>query len=395
MKLLLIHNFYRTSSPSGEDIVFQNELRLLQRHVDVVLYSKFNDEIDESSLPKRLRLARDGVWANAVYHDLVNLIDKERPQLAHFHNTFPQISPSGYAACRHRNIPVIQTLHNYRLVCPNGLLLRDEAPCELCLRGSLISALRYRCYRGSAAATAAVVSMLSINRMLGSYRNNVDTYIALTEFSAQKMVAGGFPLDRIQVKPNFLPDPPEVGSYPRGRHAIYVGRLTAEKGVWTMLKAWQQVKGCRLQVVGDGVLRGELARYTEEHHLDVEFLGRRERHEVLALVKAATVQVIPSICYEGFPMVVLEAYACGTAVLASRIGGLAEVVREGHTGRLFKPGDIDDLAAVLNDMMSGDQCAALGRAGRREFENKYTEEINHEHLARIHRQTIETYQSRH
>ncbi len=381
MKILLAHNFYRSSAPSGEDAVYRNERDLLESHFDVVRFERFNDDLDDSTAWKKIALALSGAWSRSTYADLSALIQRERPDVAHFHNTFPQITPSAWAACRDNGVPVVQTLHNYRYVCPGALLQREGEPCEDCLGGNLGHALRHRCYRDSLAATAAQSWMITRNRWNGSFRNNVDRYIALTGFAADRLSKGGLPRERIVVKPNFLPEIPPVGDG-AGGYVIYTGRLSAEKGVRTLLRAWRRLEpSTPLKLAGDGPLRAELEQYARRHDIDAEFLGYCDKNRVLELVGDAMLQVVPSEWYEGFPMVILEAYGCGTPVLASRIGSLDEVVEEGVTGFKFSPGDVDSLTETLNNLLSRrENLARLRQATREHFLAEFTAETN---LARI------------
>ena len=258
MRILLAHNFYRTSAPSGEDVVFRNEHDLLERHgIEVIPYVVHNDNLDDRGLLRKIRIAAKTVWSGQSSESLRKLIASSRPDLVHFHNTFPQISPSAYAACRRAGVPVVQTLHNYRLICPGALLLRDGVPCESCVGSTLLHAVRHRCYRGSLPATATLAAMLAVNRRLGSYTDNVDRYIALTEFAASRLRAGGLPGERISVKPNFLPDDPQPGRG-GGGYAVFVGRLSSEKGLHTLLRAWRHLPNLPLKILGDGPLRSQL-----------------------------------------------------------------------------------------------------------------------------------------
>jgi glycosyltransferase involved in cell wall biosynthesis len=308
--------------------------------------------------------------------------------VAHFHNTFPLISPSAYAACQDNGVPVVQTLHNYRLICANALLLREGRPCEACVGTSLLPALRYRCYRGSLPATGAVVWMLARNRRRGTYRRLVDRYIALTHFAAGRLIAGGLPAERMTVKPNFL-DAPPIGAETRENFAVYVGRLSAEKGVRTLLEAWRHVPSLPLKIAGEGPLRAEVTDAAARHGLAVEVLGQRPRDEVLSLVRRAALQIVPSEWYEGFPMVILEAYASATPVVAARIGSLAEIVAHERTGLLFSPGDAADLAVKVQALANSPARQDYGRAARAVFEQKYTPERNLAQLMDIYRQVRE------
>jgi glycosyltransferase involved in cell wall biosynthesis len=390
MRILLAHDYYRSSAPSGEDTVFRNERALLETNgVEVVPFERFNDDIDDSTLRNRVRLAVDGAWSNRTYEQLSDVISKTRPDVAHFHNTFPLISPSAYAACQDNGVAVVQTLHNYRLICPGALLMRDGHPCEDCVGTSLLPALRYRCYRGSLPATAAVVWMLSRNRLRGTYRTLVNRYIALTQFAAGRLVAGGLPQSRVEVKPNFLPNAPEIGRGD-GKYAVYVGRLSEEKGVRTLLEAWRHVDGMTLKILGDGPLRQELEEHARRHGaLAVEFLGFRPREEIMKVIGDAELQIIPSECYEGFPMVVLEAYACGTPILASRIGGLDEIVVDDETGVKFAPGNPADLLEKLNGLRADRaRLHAIRRKARIVFEENYTAEQNYPKLLDIYHRAL-------
>lgn len=387
MKVLLAHTFYRSSAPSGEDSVYLNERSLLDEHYDVVRYEKHNDDLDDSTLQKQVGLAISGAWSRKAYDEVSELIRKTRPDVAHFHNTFPQITPSAWAACQANGVPVVQTLHNFRYICPAALLQRKGKPCEDCISGSLLNSLKHRCYRGSLAATGAQAWTIARNRLNGGFRKNVDRYLALTDFAAGRMIAGGLPAENVIIKPNFLPEIPAEGKG-EGGYVVYTGRLSDEKGVHTLLKAWQQVNpAVSLKLVGDGPLRPELEQYVQAHQLNVEFMGFCDKQTVLKLVGGALFQVVPSEWYEGFPMVILEAYGCGTPVLASKIGSLDEVVEEGVTGRKFTPGDQNSLAGILAEWLSNpDQVLSLRGTTRQRFLDRYTSDANLTRTAEIYEQ---------
>jgi len=390
---LLAHNYYRSCAPSGEDAVFEGERRLLERNgVHVIPFIRRNDDIaDLAGLP-RVRLAIDTSWSASSYRSVRDLIGRERPDVAHFHNTFPQISPSAYAACRDRGVPVVQTLHNYRLICAGALLQREGQPCQECVNGSqifgLLPGLRHRCYRGSLAATGALTLMLAANRLSGAYVHNVDRYIALTRFAASRLAAGGLPADRIVVKPNCLEETPERGGG-SGGFALYVGRLSQEKGVRTLLNAWRHLGSRRLLIVGQGPLHEELRETARTAGLAVEFLGHRPRAEVLALTRQAMFLIVPSEWFEGFPMVVVEAFACGTPVIASKIGSLDEIVADGLTGAKFRPADPEELAEAVRRLSADpDGLARMRIAARATFDREYRSERNLSQLLAIYRDAM-------
>ena len=388
MKVLLAHNFYRSSAPSGEDSAYRNERQLLERHFPVIAYERFNDDIDGSTLVKRINLALAGAWSRRTYDELAEIIGKSKPDVAHFHNTFPLITPSAYAACRDAGVPVVQTLHNFRLICPQAMLLRNGLPCELCLNGNFLPALGFRCYRDSFIATLAQVYTQTYNRYRGTYRNLVNRFITLTGFSSEKFVKAGFSASSITVVPNTLIDPPPAGEGDGG-YALFVGRLSAEKGLHVLLEAWRGID-IPLKVVGDGPLRSELEAFVRTQALKVEFMGHLDRDNVLGIAQRAMLQVVPSECYEGFPMVLLEAMACGTPVVASRIGSLDEIVLEGMTGIKFSPGDAGELAATVKDLVNEPEKLASMRISARDlFESKYTPSSHVAQLAEIYMDVIQ------
>ncbi len=390
MRVLLAHNFYRSGAPSGEDIVYRNERSMLEAGgVEVIPFERYNDDIDDSTFARRVSLALEVAWSRRTCGELSALLRKSRPDVAHFHNTFPLITPSAYAACRDLGVPVVQTLHNYRLVCPGALLLRDGRPCEDCIGTSLLPALLHRCYRHSLAATGAQVWTLLRNRLNGTYRNLVDRYIALTRFAASRLAAGGLPPGRIEVKPNFLPVSPPAGKG-GGGYAAYAGRLSEEKGVRTLLAAWRRLPGFPLRILGEGPLLAELELQAREEGLSMSFRGHCSKEELLDIVGRAEFLVVPSICYEGFPMALVEAYACGTPVVASRIGSLDELVEEGVTGMKFEPGNPLDLAAKVGLLRKDrGRLAAFRNEGRKAFEARYTAGKNLPALLGIYEKAID------
>jgi glycosyltransferase involved in cell wall biosynthesis len=390
MKVLIVHNSYQ--QPGGEDVVAAQEASLLrQAGHEVIEYQRSNHEIKLLNLWNRVTLAKRVIWAGDAVRDLTTLIHREKPHIAHFHNTFVMISPSAYGACHEMGIPVVQTLHNYRLLCPRADFFRNGHVCEDCLgKTPPWPGIVYGCYHGSRAQTAVVATMLTVHRWLKTWVEQIDVYVALTEFARQKFIQGGVPAEKIVLKPNFVdPDPGMRES--SGDYALFVGRFAPEKKLLTLLEAWENVREMPLKIVGSGLQEGEIRRFVQERGLEkVEFLGQRPRGEVFALMKNARLLVFPSEWYETFGLVLVEAFACGVPVVAARLGAMAELVEDGGTGLLFTPGDRDDLSAKIAWAATHPQdMAQMGRRGRQEFEAKYTRDRNCEMLLNIYRLAID------
>ena len=389
MKVLLVHNEYQI--PGGEDVVFRQEEQLLSSFGHrVVTYKRTNQEIKRYSSIQRLMLPKQLIWAEDARRDIARILREEKPDIVHVHNTFTQTSPSIYAPCRKAGVPVVQTLHNFRLLCPAATFYRDGHACEECVTHSLGRSVRHGCYRGSRLATAAVATMLATHRSLHTWTKNINAYIALTEFARQKFIRGGFPPEKICVKPNFVARDPGL-STEEGGYVLFVGRLSQEKGLHTLLRAWVHFKNSiPLHIVGDGPLRAELESDAARNSLSsVRFLGRLSREETQEAIKGAHFLIVPSECYENFPMTIVEAFAAGTPVICSRLGAMQEIVKHECTGLHFAPNSSADLACSIAWAWSHRaRMRAMGMAARREYELKYTAEKNHSLLMDIYQQAM-------
>lgn len=392
VKVLLVHNSYQ--QPGGEDIVFEQERRLLESagH-DVVTYRRSNWEIVAYSALRRLALAPRTIWNGDSRQEVLDLLRREKPELVHVHNTFIMISPAIFSACREAGVPVVQTLHNYRFFCPAATFFRSGKVCEECLDHTLWRGIRHACYHGSRTQTAIVALMLAVHQRRETWSRGVDGFICLSEFARSKFMEGGLPAEKMFVKPNFVhPDPGARSG--DGDYALFVGRLSPEKRVSTLLAAWSRLpKPIPLLVVGGGPEREELEAQTEELNLSsVRFQGQLSRPQTLAAVNGARFLVFSSEWYENFPVTIAEAYACSTAVICSRLGAMQEIVDDGRTGLHFNPGDPDDLARKVDWAWDHpDEIREMGRQARREYETKYTAEKNYPMLMEIYQRTIAAY----
>ena len=314
-------------------------------------------------------------------------IARFRPDVVHVHNFFPLFSPAVYYACRTAGVPVVQTLHNYRLLCANSLLFRDGHVCEECVGRSFAwPAIAHACYRGSRAGTASIAIMQASHRIARTWQERVDLYIALTEFSRAKLVEGGLPAEKIVVKPNFASRDIATGNG-RGGYALFVGRLSPEKGLDVLLEAWKRMRmSIPLRIVGDGPLAGRVREAAGE---SVSYLGPREKSEVLGLMQSASLLILPSMWYEGFPMVIVEAFQVGLPVVASDLGSLSSLVTPGRTGLLFRPGDPSALAERVEWAFAHpEELSRMRRQARAEHEANYTPERNYELLMQIYDRVI-------
>lgn len=375
-RVLVIHNAYQHRG--GEDSVVESEIELLRsRGHAVQTYFRHNDDI--ANLPA-VTVARQTLWSNRSAEDLTELVSRFRPDIVHAHNTFPLLSPSVYWAASRLNVPVVQTLHNFRLMCLNALFLREGKVCEDCLGAPPWRGVARACYRGSRPASGVLAGMLTLHRGLGSYRNKVARYIALNEFCREKFIAGGLPAQRLAVKPNFVASP-TLPDNKRGRSGLlFVGRLSPEKGVSTLAQAIAKLPLAGLRVAGEGPQRSELQGLA-----GVSMLGSLPKQGVMDEMSRALALVVPSIWYETFGMVAIEAFATGTPVIASRIGALAELVRDGETGLLFEPGDAKDLTRKLRWAMANpESMRAMGHRARALYEANFTPEVNYGQLIAVY-----------
>lgn len=385
MTILVVHNEYL--QPGGEDAVEAAERSVLSTmgH-SVAQYRRHNCETRAPRWFGKLSLARRTMWAADSYAGIQASLRRERPAVAHFHNTFPLISPAAYYACREAGVPVVQTLHNYRLLCPAASFFRDGHPCEECVKHSLWRGVRRGCYRGSRLTTLTVAAMLAFHRRRETWTELVGCYIALTEFARAKFAASGLPSNKIVVKPNFVyPDP--GARRQAGDYAVFVGRLSPEKGLRMLLDAWERLGGrIPLLVAGDGPLREQLELQKTRRGLPgVSFLGWSSRSQTLDAIRGSRFLVFPSEWYECFPATIVEAFACGVPVLASRLGAMQEIVEEGRTGKHFTPGDSEDLAAKVDWAWTHPkELDEMGRAARAEYHAKYTAERNYHMLMEIY-----------
>ena len=383
MKALLIHDFYRHYG--GEDAAAMADKALLEsNNQDVLLYARDNCEIRDFSLLEKLKLPIQTVYSWRTRMELRQLVKHRRPDVAYVHNFFPLISPSVYHVLHSLGVPIIQVIHDYRFFCPNGWFFTQGQICERCKAGNYINAVRFRCYRDSYLSSAIAASSIGMNRLAGILEK-IDAFVCLTNFLKQKLLEAGIQQERIFVKPNFIDASQITPAYGQGEYALFLGRLSREKGIWTLVRAFQRLKGISLKIAGTGPMEAELRRFLKENAVEnVEMVGFKSGKEKWQLLAKSTFLVLPSEWYETFGLVILEAYAAGKPVVASRMGSLPCLVKDGKSGLLFTAGDIHDLAEKIRRLStSPGEREAMGRFGRALVGTEYGPQQNYELLMEL------------
>lgn len=379
MRILVAHNAYHYRG--GEDTVVDAEVALLRRHGhEVRLYRRDNAELEH--MP-RLQAGLSAIWSRRTVDDLAQLQQDFAPQLIHAHNTFPLISPSLYVAARRFGIPVVQTLHNFRLLCPQAMLLREGRGCTDCVGRFPWRGVLHRCYRRSHAQTAVTAAMLGVHRLAGTWRRDVQRYIVLNRMCRDLFVEGGLPLEKMAIKPNFV-ECPATPAPSRRSGGMFIGRLSPEKGIATLAAALQRLPGLQIDVYGNGPLQEMVERTA-----GLRYCGFQPAEVLRERMHHAAYLVVPSTGIESFGLVAIEAFACGTPVIASGHGGLGEIVVHRRNGLLFSPGDPDELAGALRHAER--EPADMRRMGAEAYQSylaHYTPERNYEMLMRIYDEAI-------
>jgi glycosyltransferase involved in cell wall biosynthesis len=371
MRILQVHTSYRYEG--GEDAVVRAEAALLARAGHQVVPYLAENPVGAGPTAAAMLASP---WNPAAARRLRAAVRRSRPDVAHVHNTWFALTPSVVAALDDAGVPVVVTLHNYRLLCANASLFRDGRPCEDCVGSHPWHGVRHRCYRDSALSSAAVAATLTLNRALGTWDRHVRLFLALNDFARDRFVAGGLPPGRVRVQPNSAGDPgPRAGPPSGSRTVLFAGRLTPEKGIGVLLEAWRRLgpAGLELVVAGDGPMRAELERRPPP---GVRFLGHLDPAAVQGWMLGSRALVFPTWLYEGQPMSVLEAFAAGLPVLASRLGGNAELVGALGDGWLAPSRDPDALAERLAALADDARVDQGGTAARRLYEERFAERHN-------------------
>ncbi len=390
MKILILHNRYKYEGGENKVVLAERDLLKSNGH-KVLVFELSNKDIFKCSIFRKILLPFRIAWSLASYRKVKKIMQKEKPDIVHVHNTFFLLSPSVYYACRDANVPIVQTLHNYRFLCPMATLYREGKICRECLDKGLLMSIKNKCVKKSLLWALATLWTLKLHYKNNTFKRFINTYIALSDFSKRQFIEGGFNPERIRVKPNFINFDPGCDSN-RENFALYAGRLSQEKGIDLLLDTWKNINYLPLKIIGTGSKLEEFKNYARENSLDVEFLGHRPNSEVINYLKKCLVVVLPSRCNENFPRVIVEAFACGVAIIASRRGAISEIIEDGKTGLLFDPDDPDDLLNKIKLVYRNrEMLKIMSKNARFEYDERYTAEKNYQILMSIYRDTIDNY----
>ncbi|GAB4497624.1 MAG: glycosyltransferase [Anaerolineales bacterium] len=389
MKVLVLHNHYREYG--GESAVFAAETELLRAAGHTVhLWEQDSRAVDTYTLRQKIAFFPKTLYNSQAYRALRTLVERERPDVAHIHNVFPLFSPSVYRALDDAGIPMVQTIHNFRFLCPNGLFYTHGQICERCAHGNTLHAVRYRCYRQSGTLSGLYALSIGAHRAAGTF-NRIDRVVALTEFGATKLKQYRlFEPQKISVLGNFLPDPLPQPVFDKSGTAYiaYLGRISPEKGLQTLLQASALYPQIPVKIAGGGEALAALQQ-SARHLPQVDFVGYLQGDEKITFLQNALLVVMPSTCYEMFGITALEAMACGTPVVASNLGGLASLIDHNHTGLLFSPANASSLTQQIQLLHQNPRYATqLAKAARQYLEKNFTAGEHLKQLVAIYHKTI-------
>lgn len=393
-RILQVHNFYQI--PGGEDVVVRNEKRLLEEHGHKVFtYYRSNKELSEKGILGKLLLPFTAVYSLRTLREIKQLIKENQIDIVHVHNTLTMVSPSVFYAAFQCHVPVVQTLHNFRMLCPAGSFFRDNVICEECVSGGLKCAVKHKCYRNSTLQTIVSAMILKIHRMLGTYRRV--NFICLTEFNKAKLLdsldSENVPeskktvdANRVYIKPNFTfaegITPSEIKA--DEEYFLFAGRVEALKGIDIAIRAFEQLPNEKLYVAGNGPMMDEMQAYVKAHNMkNVKFLGYLQKEEMSEKFYNAKAVIMTSQCYEAFAMTIAEAYSYGVPVIAGKVGNMDGMVKNGVTGMKFIYNSAEDLAEKVREFNKLD-LTVLKENAREFYETRLRPEDNYQKLMEIY-----------
>ncbi len=384
-RVLQVHNFYQI--PGGEDVVVRNEKRLLEEHGHkVYTYYRSNAELKEGGRLGKLCVPFTAIYSFKTVREVKKLIKEYQIDIVHVHNTLTMVSPSVFYAAFSCHVPIVQTLHNFRMLCPAGSFFRDNVICEECVQGGLKCAVKHKCYRNSKLQSFVSAAVLKVHRVLGTYRKV--NFICLTEFNRNKLLALGDIVDakKIFIKPNFtFAEGIEPSNVPeQEEYYLFAGRVEALKGVDIAIKAFEQIPDRKLYIAGTGPMMDEMQAYVNEHNIqNVKFLGYLQKEDMTEKFYHAKAVIMTSQCYEAFAMTIAEAYSYGVPVIAGRVGNMEGMVQEGVTGVKFTYNSSSDLAEKVKEFEKLDR-VTLKENAREFYQERLRPEDNYQKLMEIY-----------
>ncbi len=389
-KVLLVHNYYQQRA--GEYGAVTRQIALLREYGhEVVVYSKDNKVINEFSLSQKIQFFPNTIFSKSVYNEILQLIEREQPDVAHVHNVYPLMSPALYQALKEAQVPIIQTLHNFRFLCANSYFYVNGSVCQRCKNGNTLHAIRHRCYRDSHALSALYAFTIALHRRLGTF-SHIDRFITLNDFTRKIIIESGLTnANNVTVLGNFLAEPLSEPGSPTTRQPflLFLGRILVEKGLDTLIEAMTELPHLGLKILGTGEDKLQLEQRTKELGLEnrVEFLGWVEGEKKWHLLREAMATIIPSVSYEQFPTVALESLSVATPVISSDLAGISDLVQHEKTGLLFKAGDSASLAKQLCNLAESPRLAReMGQNGRQHVLSHYVGSVHYEKLIEIYDQ---------
>lgn len=390
MKILIVHNKY--IHQGGEDEVVVSEQKMLEHFGHSVRkYERTNTELTEYNLFQRIKFFLcDVYWSEKSYREILAVLSEFKPDIVHVHNTFSMVGIAVYKACRHMKIPIVQTLHNYRFLCPIGVFYRRNQICEDCAVKGRKSAVDHRCWKNSYLLTHLLVNTINNAYEKIKFSDIVNQFIVPTKFSFEKHTHYGWKKDKLSIKTNFLATDLKPLHH-RENYALFVGALQPYKGVEVLLQAFEKLgSNFPLRIIGDGPLKRLVE--SAQDKIKMEYLGQKPWHETIGYIQKAKFLILPSTCYEVSPRVIIEAFACGVPVIVSNIGGMAEAVESGKTGFQFAVNNPDDLAEKTRQLfINSDLNQQMGQNARLEYEGKYTVDANYAALMSIYHKVIKEF----
>lgn len=388
-KVLIVHNYYQI--PGGEDTVVKSEMDMLKDNGhEVLLYMRHNDEIKKLNRVVRILSSLSYIFSIKTFLEVRKIIKKNSIDIVHVHNTFPLISPSVYYAAFSCKVPVVQTIHNFRMLCPSATFTRNSRICEDCTKNGLGQALKYKCYRNSFSQTLAAVVILKIHRILGTYKR-INGYIALTNFNKNKIKKLVKDDEKIFVKPNFSREEIQKPSYENYKnYFVYIGRLDKLKGINLLINSWRSISHDELYIIGDGPEKDNVAKLVKNNNItNIKLLGFMDRNEALNIVKQSKAIIVPSQWYEGFPMTIVEAYSMGVPVIGGNIGNLNSIIKDKFNGLIFKYDDSKELVSAVKKLETNENLISNLRKGAfKTYKDNYTEDKNYDLLYGIYNNLI-------